>query len=169
MTATAIRASLADVRMVKTRSVLVLSFELPLEQADAALAALGGFPRPEESRWFGIARLQPAPAAEQVDAPKADAARAREARERYAASDEMEQARTRAGLLTKDPQFHAWLVTTRRVEVPYSARNEPEPIAAAYIRAACGVLSRAQIASDEAAFDKFLALETSYRREADIR
>lgn len=54
---TAIKATFADFRVVKTRAVAQLIFECPLEQADAALATLGGLPQASKERWCGIARL----------------------------------------------------------------------------------------------------------------
>lgn len=59
----AFQATFSDVRLVKGRKVCQLVFELPLEGADAALSALGGFPRPDREVWVGVARL---------DLPKGD-------------------------------------------------------------------------------------------------
>jgi hypothetical protein len=58
MTDTAFKATYVDHRPVKTRSVVQFVFEVPVEQADAALAVLGGFARPAEERWVAIARLE---------------------------------------------------------------------------------------------------------------
>ena len=51
------RATYVDHKPVKTRSVVQFIFEVTVEQADAALAVLGGFARPSEERWVAIARL----------------------------------------------------------------------------------------------------------------
>ncbi len=51
----AVLATFADAKTIRTRSVLQLCFEVPIEQADEALRHLGGFPIPAESRWVGIA------------------------------------------------------------------------------------------------------------------
>lgn len=53
----AIRATFSDFKTVKTRSVAQLVFEIPIEQADTALKALGGVPQPQAEKWVGIARL----------------------------------------------------------------------------------------------------------------
>jgi len=61
-----IRATYSEWKMVKTRKVLVLSFEVPLEHQEAVQAALGT-PMPDQETWVAIARLAepkllPAPA-----------------------------------------------------------------------------------------------------------
>lgn len=57
----AICASFADFKLIKGRKVCQLVCEVPLEQADAALAALGGLPNPHAERWVGIAPLTEQP------------------------------------------------------------------------------------------------------------
>lgn len=52
----AIKATYSEWKMVKTRKVLVLSFEVPLEQQAEVMAALGT-PMPDTAIWVGIARL----------------------------------------------------------------------------------------------------------------
>lgn len=51
-----IRAEYSDFRMVKTRKVLQLVFEVPIEQASDALNKLG-FPNPSDSVWCAVAVL----------------------------------------------------------------------------------------------------------------
>lgn len=53
----AIQASFSDFRLVRSRKACQLIFEVPIEGADAALAALGGIPQPHAESWVGIARL----------------------------------------------------------------------------------------------------------------
>lgn len=53
----AIKATYSEWKMVKTRKVLVLSFEVPLEQQAEVLAALGT-PMPDIATWVAIARLK---------------------------------------------------------------------------------------------------------------
>lgn len=54
---TAVRATFSDFKTVKTRSVAQLVFEVPLEEADAVLAALGGVPVPNREQWVGVAPI----------------------------------------------------------------------------------------------------------------
>jgi hypothetical protein len=54
---TAFRATFSDMKLVKTRQVAQLIFEIPIEEFDAAYEVLGGMPVPSKERWFGIAAL----------------------------------------------------------------------------------------------------------------
>jgi hypothetical protein len=60
---TAIRATFSQYAMVKTRGVLVLHMEVPLEQQAEVFKVLG-YPLPGEEVWCGIARLNPRAGAE---------------------------------------------------------------------------------------------------------
>ena len=53
----ATKGTFADFRLVKTRKVCQIFLEIPIEAADAALAALGGLPRSDQETWVAIARL----------------------------------------------------------------------------------------------------------------
>lgn len=57
MTAEPLLADFTEIKMVKTRSVVQLVFEIPIEGADVAHERLGGFPQPGESRPCAIVRL----------------------------------------------------------------------------------------------------------------
>jgi hypothetical protein len=54
----AIRAGYADMKIVKTRQVVQLIFELPISQFDAAYEVLGGLPTPDSEKWFAIAAIK---------------------------------------------------------------------------------------------------------------
>lgn len=141
MTDAAIKATFSDFRIVKGRKVAQLVLEVPLEQADAALDTLGGLPMPDRERWVALARLTD------------EAARKPDARERYAASDEAKQAVMRAGIYASDPEFHRW------------CNADGEKSAIRFIREQCAVKSRADIAADPEALQRFLAMEGRYRSE----
>ncbi len=55
---TAFRATFSDMKLVKTRQVAQLIFEIPIEEFDAAYEVLGGMPVPSKERWFGIAAIK---------------------------------------------------------------------------------------------------------------
>lgn len=55
----AFRATFSDMKLVKTRQVAQLIFEIPLADFDAAYEILGGLPNPAAESWFGIAPLTP--------------------------------------------------------------------------------------------------------------
>lgn len=55
----AIQGCFSDFKLIRGRKVAQLVIEVPLEQADAALQALGGIPNPADERWVAVARLNP--------------------------------------------------------------------------------------------------------------
>jgi hypothetical protein len=55
--AAAIRATFSDLRIIKGRKQAQLILEVPIEEADNALAVLGGVPQPHSERWVAVARL----------------------------------------------------------------------------------------------------------------
>lgn len=54
----AFRASFSDLKLVKTRQIAQLIFEIPLAEFDAAYDVLGGLPNPASEQWFAIAPLK---------------------------------------------------------------------------------------------------------------
>jgi len=62
----ALRGTFSDFKLIRSRKICQLVIEVPLEQADAALQALGGIPNPADERWVAVARLNP----EAKQAPK---------------------------------------------------------------------------------------------------
>ena len=54
----ATKGQFCDFRTVKTRKVAQFIFEVPIEEANQALQALGGIPDPTDPPWVAIARLQ---------------------------------------------------------------------------------------------------------------
>src|SRR3954466_2743835 len=58
MTDAVTQGTFADFRLIKGRKVCQIVIEVPIEQADQALAALGGFPQPATEAWVAIARLE---------------------------------------------------------------------------------------------------------------
>lgn len=51
----AVLGTFSDAKLIKSRSVLQIVIEIPIEQADDAMKALGGFPLPAQERWVGVA------------------------------------------------------------------------------------------------------------------
>lgn len=51
-------ATYADIKTIKTRQVVQVIFELPVEAAGHAYNVLGGWPDFSAERWFAIARLE---------------------------------------------------------------------------------------------------------------
>lgn len=146
----------------RTQEGVVVSFVLHPHEVPQALAL-----DPLGTRYIlafaGISDDEtPVGAAEQArqdDPPQPkDLTRSLAARQRYRESDEMEKARQRAVLLCKDARFQDWIEANDR-----HVFGADENLATAWLRQACGVRSRSEIATNEAAYRAFLAIETSYR------
>lgn len=56
-TPNAFKAVYSDWKLIRTRKVVQIVFETPLEHSDVAYRVLGGMPDPGQSAWFGIAPL----------------------------------------------------------------------------------------------------------------
>jgi hypothetical protein len=52
------QGTFSDFRLIKGRKVCQIVIEVPIEQADQALAALGGLPQPMAETWVALARLE---------------------------------------------------------------------------------------------------------------
>ena len=117
----AFSATFSDFKLVKTRKVAQLIFEVPIEQVDAALKVLGGMPRSDAEAWVGIARLaSPKPVAKE--------------------KTEGEKAVIRAALLAKESGFQGWVTTRYDIIAGESAEEH----AADFIRHRCSVASRSR-------------------------
>lgn len=117
MTPAATSMTFADFRLVKGRKQAQFVFEVPIEQADAALRMLGGLPNTEDSRWVAVARMQ-SPAPEPAKEPR-----------RWGSLPGAQQ----AGIRIEDRQFQDWLGVTSSTE------------ADAEIKARCGIVSKTEL------------------------
>lgn len=54
----AIKGTFSDFRTVKSRKIVQLIVEVPIEEATSALNTLGGVPNPADSVWVAVARLK---------------------------------------------------------------------------------------------------------------
>lgn len=123
----AIRATYSDWKLVRTRQVVQLVFEVPLAEADAAYEVIGGMPNPANERWFGIAPLDLTK--KHVDA-RPDKAK-RDWRDLLPAQQ--------AGIRCEEPIFQAFLKET------YSDDWNEFQDAADVVRALCKVTSRSDL------------------------
>ncbi len=142
----AIRATYSDLKLVKTRKVLQLIFEVPIEEADNALRVLGGMPRADAETWVGIAPITEEAATRPADKP----------RRRMAELSRAQQ----AGILCNDARFQQFIGTVYGVSWPIT--HDRPVIAAQFVRNYCKVDSRAKLDSEPdrgAAWDQ---LRTEY-------
>jgi hypothetical protein len=137
------QACFADWKLIKTRACVQIVFEVPIEKADEAYAALGGMPNSAKERWFAIARLN-------IEKTTGEN---KSYRKPVAPDKRLAQ---RAALLCKDHQFWKFLEQTKRVV------GADEESAAAYLRDECAVDSRSEIMPETIAGHAFDMLQTAF-------
>jgi len=140
----AFKATYSDWRLVKTRSVVQVIFEVPLADSDQAYEILGGMPNPSKERWFGIAAINPQQREEarpesrqEPPSPDTPDGGRREWRD--------VQPSAQAAMRCDQPPFWAFL----REE--HKQRIENKDDAATAVRKICGVNSRAQFNTNHTA------------------
>ncbi len=141
----AIRATYSDLKLVKTRKVLQLIFEVPIEEADNALRVLGGMPRADAKTWVGIALITEEAATQPADKPRrrmADLSRAQQ-----------------AGILCNHWQFQHFV--NHVYEVNFSGSDDTEKTAE-FVRNYCKVASRAELDNSEHGHERWDQLRTEY-------
>lgn len=149
----AFQATYADWKVIKTRKLVQVILELPLEHSDAAYQALGGMPNVAAEVWVGVARLDPnvrrqKPVESVSSKPQ-----------HTTTSEEGKPARLsyaqRAGLLSNRSDFQLFL--NKRYG---TARNKEA--AADQVRKLCEVESRADILPNTKAAVYFDTLESAF-------
>jgi hypothetical protein len=162
--AAAFRATFSDWKLVKSRKVVQLVFEVPMEGADYAYQVLGGMPNPAAEVWCAVARLNekggelasnhdPRPAdttpRPQPDKPAGGAKRS---------WHELTPAQ-QAGIRCNEPPFWLFLSENRSGWTEVKNANE----AAAVVRKWCQIESRTELNTDAVAATHWRELDTSYR------
>lgn len=138
----AFKGTYADWKLVKTRGVVQVVFEVPLHEADAAYGVLGGMPTPSKERWFGIAPLATEKSAPAQDNPRRD----------WRDLPPAQQAGIRCG----EAPFAVFL------KEEFSADWHESQDAAACVRLICGVTSRSELGSNQKARVLWHQLNTKY-------
>lgn len=173
----AIRATFSDLRIVKGRKVAQLVMEIPIEQADHALAVLGGIPRSDKEVWVGIARLDPDKiAASREDGPPCPSGIGTPPESAESVAPAASKTRKpfhelrpsqQAGIRCNDSDFWQWLDTqlaARRIvhTAPAEVLTAPEQTAAHVVRQLCGVQSRAELDANPEAAAKWKRLNDQF-------
>jgi len=182
MTAAAFRGTYADFKLIKTRGVVSISFEVPVEQAQTVLDVLGGMPVAASEVWCGIARLQKEVmrnddgkregglcATSTSDAPDADRP-STVTPPRRQETPPVDGAKTRmafrdlrmanqAGILCDTPAFHRFLAE----KVICNPDLFDAKQAADYVRRHCNVASRSDIRPRTPSGDRWSKLVDEYR------
>jgi hypothetical protein len=139
-----IQGTFADLKVVKTRKTCQIVVEVPLEMLATVIRHLGGIDPGAETPVV-VARLNSVPAAKpsKPDAPLADKPKGKKLAQR-------------AAMLCNEPAFRLFLAD-RGVLIPDA------DAAVVWLRQTCGVQSRAELDSNEAAGRCFLDLEADYK------
>ncbi len=168
----AFQASYSDWKLIRTRKVVQIVLEVPVERADEAYSVLGGMPLSGEETWVGVARLKqeakevmpdtksrPHPRTDTApvlaDPPPVTLARA------YHPVSPDKRLCQRAAILCNDKQFQAWLKETNAA---WNIMNlgTAEQKAAELIRVYCEVKSRRDIVPGTQAAQLFDCMLNDY-------
>ena len=135
--------------MIKTRSAAQLIVEIPIEQADMALKALGGVPQPGSEKPVAVARLDPEAKAK----PKPEKERRK--------FEDMPRAQ-QSGMLCNEGRFRTFLIEEKASHIWAYEEMPVEEQAAAYVREICGVDSRSDMDTNEQAAARWDTLYSEY-------
>jgi hypothetical protein len=138
--AAVITGTFADFKLIKTRSTAQLVIEVPIEQADRALLALGGIPQPGRESSVAVARL---------DIKKVKP---------FERPGKRQSLAQKAALLCGDEDFRKFLSDA----LPHSGVPQDADEAAAFVRELCQVESRSEFDSDPEAGQRWLELEAQF-------
>lgn len=163
MTAAAFKATYSDWKLIRTRKVVQIVFEVPVESAGLAYEVLGGMPRPDSEVWCAVARLDPTKESAAQPRPSPTTAPTSTGGAHHKSFHEMSAAQ-QAGILCNEPRFAKFLMERRRSHwsVAAEATETPERAAVA-VRDICVVKSRAEIDKNEGATFRWRTLVSDYR------
>lgn len=139
MTQAVVRGTYSDFKLVKTRSVIQMIIEVPIEEAQNVTATFG-IPTPSEEKWVAIALLD---------------------NRRVEVNSRAKKAIQQAGILGSDVAFGTFL----KKKVQEVDPNRPESIVNG-IRALTGVKSRSEFNGNPTALKIWERLYDEYKTEA---
>lgn len=168
--AAAIAGTFADYCLIKSRGVLQLRIEIPVERQAEAFAALG-YPVPGKDIHVAVARLaQPvSPPANQegctsVGDPRGTCIASQPAGEpKQRKPFHTLPAVQRAAMLCQDERFRAWIA---RYEGDEHWPSQEE--AASWLRSEIGIDSRTRLSTNAEALAKFELIETAYMQDTGL-
>lgn len=133
----AFQATYSDFKLVKTRKVVQIVLEVPVEQANIVLDVLGGMPDPSKESWVGVALIDLNAAKPQPAIQPRLAGAKRDWRDM--------SPQQQAGIRCDDTAFVAFLREERSDD--WIETREP----AECVRLICGVTSRAELETNHKA------------------
>lgn len=131
----AFSATFSDLKLVKTRQVAQLIFEVPIEQFDQAYEILGGVPVPGKERWFGIAAIKTPKQQEVAEEPSREKMNWRDM-----------QPAAQCALRCSDATFRAFLMEEHSFR-PRGGESHEEQ-ATHFLRSFFGIQSRSELGTD---------------------
>lgn len=160
MSEAALMASYADWKLIKTRGVIQLIFELPVENADLAYRVVGGMPNASRENWFAIAKLDPTVAS----TPSREAAASPSSSPASRQFNDMPLSQ-QAGMLCNDPAFQKYLAEFHsRDWNDFSHLPDPVQAATFCVRRLCGgIASRRELLPDTPEAEKWAEIVGWYR------
>lgn len=157
----AIKGTFTFMRPVASRKIVQLIIELPIEHADAAQLALGGYPDPSNPKWVALARLNeraavtPAQDGEDGPAQALPSPSAPKPKREWADVPPAEQ----AGQRCADPKFWEFLMNTGHAG---TVRIRCVSDAALVVRTICGVASRTELGANHKARMMWFSLDEEF-------
>jgi hypothetical protein len=155
------RACYADFKLIRTRSVVQIVLEVPIEGANHVLSVLGGMPTPANEAWVAVARLRGADTAasrkEETDTLESNPATEGPAPslQTPVAGPDKRLARL-AGMLCNDPKF--WKFCREDGCIVHNKEQ-----AAEHVRAVCEVQSRSEIRPGTVAEQRFNLILSAFQ------
>jgi hypothetical protein len=141
---TAFKATYSDWKLVKTRGVVQIVFEVPLAEADDAYELLGGMPIIAKERWFGIAAIKTPAEEAPSNVPSGSPPSTRPDGTKRMEWRDVQPA-AQAGIRCADPVFRLFL------DEMHSCQAATPEEAATAVRMICNVESRAELGTNHKA------------------
>lgn len=183
----AIAGTFADFKLIKTRSACQLVIEVAIENADAALSALGGVPQPGQEKPVAVARLEPEAGEDAQEAMGAtpvqsgsrspgpaepDVDTNGDRRPETGASEDAGRSRPslgtarsqECGRFCNDAEFQAFLqdVHTEDIELALIGNAYGPVEAASVVRQILRIQSRRELDTDDGAWQRWCGLMSDY-------
>ena len=162
--AAAFQATYSDWKLIKTRKVVQIVFEVPVEKAGLAYEVLNGMPNFGSEVWCAVARLQQPKESAAQPRPSPDESPSAGGAPRAASKSFHELVPAQqAGILCHEPAFWKFLS-----EFYDGVLVTKESEASAFVREFCGVASRAQLTPELSLWKSMVSDYRAWMREPAV-
>lgn len=166
---TAVRGTFSDFKTVKTRGVCQLIIEVPIEDADHALAVLGGVPQMKAEQWVGVAPIAAAEKpVENVSRETSEPGPEPSPEPPKTGTEDWSEAKRKmvqqSGMLPYEKSFQNYIANGWHVMWNNERHGDASPIdkAAYFIRTSCFVKSRRDLDPEGKSGEAFRELMARY-------